>query len=213
MQSELGFVSDAEAVVPQRRRACRSENLPLPEQYLISASHARIMKNNKQAMDAYENLAKSWPSDVDVQYNLGTLYVSTGDYAKARDMFAKILEADPKNIKALWEMGVVENTLGNPQSALDSLSKGINLATQVGNQEQKALILLSTGISYRLLNRPDEAMRNVEAVHCDQREDRSEAWRGGGDWPRGRIFSRERGNGRCARQTTKRHWHCCARSG
>jgi tetratricopeptide (TPR) repeat protein len=88
--------------------------------------------------------------------------MSTGDYTKAHDIFAKILQADPRNIKALWEMGVIEITLGNPQSALDSLSKGLSLATQVDNPEQKALILLSTGICYRMLNKPDEALRNYE---------------------------------------------------
>jgi len=161
-QSELGFESDAEGASRRAVELASSEELPLPEKYLITASRARIIKDNKQAMDAYQNLAKSWPSDVDVQYNLGRLYVGGGDYAKARDVFAKILESDPKNIKALWEMGVVENILGNPQAALDSLSKGLNLATQVGNQEQQALMLLSTAISYRHLNKPEEAMRNVE---------------------------------------------------
>jgi eukaryotic-like serine/threonine-protein kinase len=161
-QSELGFQSDAEGSSRRAVELASSENLPSPEKYLITASHARIINDNKQAIEAYQNLAKSWPSDVDVQYNLGTLYIGSGDYAKARDVFAKILEADPKNIKALWAMGVVENILGNPQSALDSLSKGLNLATQVGNQEQQALMLLSTGISYQHLNRPDEALRNVE---------------------------------------------------
>ena len=162
VQSELGFEGDAEASSRRAVELASSENLPLPEKYLITASHARIIKDNKQAIDAYQNLAKSWPNDVDVQYNLGSLYVNTGEYAKARDLFAKILQVDPKNIKALWEMGVVENMLGNYQPALDSLSKGLNLATQVGNQEQQALMLLSMGISYRHLSRPDEAMRNVE---------------------------------------------------
>jgi tetratricopeptide (TPR) repeat protein/predicted Ser/Thr protein kinase len=162
VQSELGFDSDAEQSSRRAVELARSEDLPLPEKYLIAASHARIIKDNKQAIEAYQNLAASWPSDVDIQYNLGALYVNTGDYAKAHDLFAKILQTDPKNIKTLWYMGVVENILGNPQAALDSLSNGLNLATQLDNQEQKALMLLSMGISYRKLNRPDEAMRNLE---------------------------------------------------
>jgi eukaryotic-like serine/threonine-protein kinase len=163
VQSELGFESDAEQSSRRAVELASSEDLPLPEKYLIMASHARIIKDNKQAIDAYKNLATSWPSDVDVQYNLGSLYVATGDYAKARDVFAKILQTDPKNIKTLWQMGVVEALFfGNPQAALDSLSKGLNLATQVDNQEQKALILLSMGISYKKLNNPDEALRNFE---------------------------------------------------
>jgi len=163
VQSELGFESDAEQSSRRATELASSEDLPLPEKYLITANHARIIKDNKQAIEAYKNLAASWPSDVDVQYNLGGLYIATGDYAKARDMFSKILQADPKNIKALWQMGVVEALFfGNPQAALDSLSKGLNLATQVDNQEQKALILLSMGISYKKLNNPEEALRNFE---------------------------------------------------
>jgi eukaryotic-like serine/threonine-protein kinase len=162
VQAELGSQSEAEQSSQRALELASSENLPLPEKYLISASHARIVKDTKKALEAYLNLATSWPNDVDVQSNLGTLYSETGDYAKAKDVFAKILKADPKNIKALWNMGVVENNVGNPQGALDSLSKGLSLATQVDNQEQKALILLSTGISYRLLNKQDEAMRNYQ---------------------------------------------------
>ncbi len=37
-----------------------------------------------------------------------------------------------------------------------------SLAIQVDNQEQQALILLSMGISYRLLNKPEEALRNYQ---------------------------------------------------
>ena len=170
VQSELGVTADAEQSSRRAVELSSSENLPLPEQYLIKAVHARILKNNKAAIEAYENLATSWPGDVDVQYNLGTLYVATGEYNKAHDIFAKILAADPHNIRALWEMGIVENTLGNPEAALDHLSRGVTLATQVDNQELKALILLSTGISYRLLNKPDEAMRNYqESIDISQK--------------------------------------------
>jgi eukaryotic-like serine/threonine-protein kinase len=62
----------------------------------------------------------------------------------------------------LWRLGVVYNLIGNPQAALDSLTRGSSLAIQVDNQEQQALILLSMGISYRLLNKPEEALRNYQ---------------------------------------------------
>jgi eukaryotic-like serine/threonine-protein kinase len=162
VQSELGFETDSEQSSRRAKDLAESQNLPLPVKYLISASHARIMDDKPKAIEAYENLARSVPGDSDVQYTLGSLYLESGDYAKARSVFAKILETDPKNIKALWGMGVVENIAGSPQAALDALSKGLSLAIQVDNQEQKALMLLSMGISYRLLNKPDEAMRNYQ---------------------------------------------------
>jgi eukaryotic-like serine/threonine-protein kinase len=162
VQSELGFESDAEQSSLQAVALSRSENLPLPEKYLIGASNARILRDNKKAIEAYSNLAESLPGDVDVQYNLGSLYVEGGDYVKARGVLAKILQADPKNIKVLWQMGIVENILGNPQAALDVLGRGLNAAIEVDNQEQRALILLSMGISYQLLNKPEEALRNYQ---------------------------------------------------
>ncbi len=161
-QSELGFQSDAEQSSIRATDLAHNQNLPLPEKYLMSASNARIMKDNKRAIEAYENLLKSSPGDVDVQYQLGNLYLQNGDYDKARAAFTGVLQTDPKNIKALWSLGVVDNLTGNPQAALDSLTRGSSLAIQVDNQEQQALMLLSIGISYRLLNKPEEALRNYQ---------------------------------------------------
>ena len=86
----------------------------------------------------------------------------TASTIKPAPTFAGVLQTDPKNIKALWSLGVVDNLTGNPQAALDSLTRGSSLAIQVDNQEQQALILLSIGISYRLLNKPEEALRNYQ---------------------------------------------------
>ncbi|GAC1686885.1 MAG: hypothetical protein PVS2B2_25790 [Candidatus Acidiferrum sp.] len=156
----LGYDSDAEKY--SRKALELSQQLPLGEKYLIEANHARVMKDNKKAIEAYENLAKTFPDNTDVEYALGGLYVEKGDYDKARAQFSKILRSEPKNIKALWQMGVVEFMKDNPQAALEPLNKGLSLAIQVDNQEQKALLLQALGISYRLMNKPDEAMRSYQ---------------------------------------------------
>ena len=135
MQAELGFEADSERSSRQAVELAESQNLPLPVKYLINASHAQIIDDKKKAIESYENLSKSLPGDTNVLYNLGMLYLETGAYDKSRSMFSRILKADPKNIKALWGMGVVENTVANPQAALDALTKGLSLATQVDNQE------------------------------------------------------------------------------
>ncbi len=158
--SELGYDSDAEQA--SRKALELSQQLPLAEKYLIEANHARVMKDNKKAIDAYENLAKTFPDNADVEYDLGSLYADKGDYDKAREQFSKILKSDPKNIKALWKMGVVEINKDNPQAALEPLNQGLSLAIQVDNQEQKALLLQAMGVSYRLMNKPQEAMRNYQ---------------------------------------------------
>ena len=166
--SALGYDADAEQA--SRRAIELSQSLPPVEKYLIEAAHARVIKDNKRAIQAYENLARSMPENSEVQSGLADLYTATGDYAQARAQLSKLLTADPKNIKALWQMGVVEIVSANPQAAFDPLNKGLSLAVQVDAPELKALILQSLGISYRLMNKPDEAIRNYqEAMAINQR--------------------------------------------
>jgi tetratricopeptide (TPR) repeat protein/predicted Ser/Thr protein kinase len=158
--SALGYDADAEQY--SRKALDLSQQLPQAEKYLIEANHARVMKDNKKAIDAYENLAKIFPDNADVEDALGVLYREKGDFDKARNEFSKILTTDPKNIKAHWQIGVVEIMKDNPRAALDPLNQGLGLAIQVDNQEQKALLLQALGVSYRLLNKPQEAMNNYQ---------------------------------------------------
>jgi eukaryotic-like serine/threonine-protein kinase len=170
--SALGYDGDAEqasrkavALIQQS-----AQQFPAAEKYLIQATYARIMKDNKKAIEAYETLAKSMPGDSDVESALGSLYTETGSFDLARAQLSKLLQSDPKNIKALWQMGVVEIVAGNPQAALDPLNKGLSLAVEVDAQELKALILQSMGIAYRMMNKPDDAMRNYQdAMAINQR--------------------------------------------
>jgi eukaryotic-like serine/threonine-protein kinase len=166
--SALGYDGDAEQA--SRKAVELSQQLPLAEKYLIQATHDRVMKDSKKAIEAYELLAKSTPDDSDVESALGSLYTDTGSYDKARGQLSKLLQSDPKNIKALWQMGVVEDMSGNPKAALEPLNKGLSLAVEVDAQELKALILQSLGISYRLINKPEDAMRSCqEAMAINQR--------------------------------------------
>jgi tetratricopeptide (TPR) repeat protein/predicted Ser/Thr protein kinase/TolB-like protein len=158
--SDLGYDADAEQY--SRKALELSQQLPVAEKYLIEANHARVIKDNKKAIEAYENLAKTFPDNADVEYELGDLYYHKGDYEKARAEFSNILKTDPKNIKALWKMGVVEIDNYKPQAALEPLNRGLSLAVQVDNQEQKALILLAMGLSYSLMDKPQEALSNYQ---------------------------------------------------
>ncbi len=158
--SALGYDADAER--NSRKAVELSQTLPQAERYLIEANHARVMKDNAKAIQAYENLDKIFPDNADVQYALGTLYRETAAYDKARAEFGNILKTDPKNTKALWQMGVVEIMQDDAVGALKPLNEALSQAVQVDNQEQKSLILLAMGVSYRLLNKPDEAMRNYQ---------------------------------------------------
>ena len=153
----LGYENEAEQA--SRRAVELSQDLPLAEKYLIEASHARIVKDNAKAIAAYENLERSFPDNLDVQYALGSLYEDSGDFDKARVHYSKVFRADPKNLDVMWAMGRVEIKAGNPQAGLEPLNQARSLAIEVDNQEQKALILQATGIAYRYMGKLDEALR------------------------------------------------------
>jgi len=162
VQAELGF--QAEAVQSSRRAVelADGQNLPTVVKQLIQANHARITQANKKAIDAYEVLARNLPGDTDIQFALASLYIETSAYDKARPVITEMLKADPKDVRALWQMGVIEITSNNAQTALDPLSKALSLTIQTGNDEMKALVELAIGISYRLLNKPEDATRNYQ---------------------------------------------------
>jgi tetratricopeptide (TPR) repeat protein len=158
--SALGYDADAEQ--SSRHAVDLSQSLPLAQRYFIEASLARITKDNQKAVAAYENLAKSFPDNLDVQFALGSLYEDAGDLDKARSNYANVLKADGKNLDALLAMGRVEIKAGNPQKGLDPLDQGRHIAIDLDNQEQQALILQATGIAYKLMSKPTEALRNYE---------------------------------------------------
>jgi serine/threonine protein kinase/tetratricopeptide (TPR) repeat protein len=158
--SALGYDADAEQA--SRHAVDLSQNLPLAQRYFIEASLARITKDNAKALAAYQNLAKSFPDNLDVQFALGSLYEDGGDLDKARACYANVLKADGKNLDALLAMGRVEIKSGNPQKGLDPLDQARHIAIDLDNPEQQALILQATGIAYKLMNKPTEALRNYE---------------------------------------------------
>ena len=158
--SALGYDADAEQAA--RRAAELSQGLPLAQKYFIEASLARVTKNNQQAITAYENLAKSFPDNLDVLFALGSLYEDADDLDKARTYYGKVLQADGKNLDALLARGRVEIKSGNPQQGLDPLDRARHIAIDLDNQEQQALILQATGIAYKLMNKPAEALRNYQ---------------------------------------------------
>jgi len=158
--SALGYDNEAEQAA--RRAVELSQNLPLAQQYLIQASLARVTKDSPKAIAAYENLAKSFPDNLDVLFALGNLYEDAGNFEKARSYYTHILQSDSKNSDTLLAIGRIEIKSGNPQQGLDPLDRALRLAIDVDNKEQQALILQATGIAYKLMNKPTEALRNYQ---------------------------------------------------
>lgn len=156
----LGYDNEAERY--SRQAVTLGQQLPPTERYLIEAGNARITNDNDKAIAAYENLAKASPYDPDIQFALAQAYESASDFDKSREHYANVLEQDPKYVDALLASGRVEIKADRPEAGLNYLNRAYDLAVQLDNQEAKAAILQAKGVAYRLMNRPQDALRNYE---------------------------------------------------
>jgi serine/threonine protein kinase/tetratricopeptide (TPR) repeat protein len=156
--SSLGY--DNEAEQSANKAVDLSQSLPEAEKYLISAIRSEATKNYPEAIKAYEALAKASPDNSDVQSALASLYQDSGDLARARAYYQKLLASNPKDVAASLNLGRIEIKSGNSQGSFDPLNRAYSLAAQVDNQEQKATSLHLMAMAYRKLSKPQEVLRN-----------------------------------------------------
>jgi len=156
----LGYGDKAQDA--SRKAVDLSDRVSPQEKYLILAEDARVSKDSAKAIESYEKLAKVLPDDSDVQYALARLYEDSGAFDKARVSYQKLLAHDPKNLDVLLRLGWVEIKTDNPQGSLDFLNRALTIAVQLGNDEEKAVILDAVGNAYQHLNKLDDAMRNYQ---------------------------------------------------
>jgi eukaryotic-like serine/threonine-protein kinase len=170
--SSLGY--DIEAEQSAKKAVELSRDLPEAEKYLISAIELQVLKNYPDAIKAYLNLAKVAPDNSEVQSALASLYQESGDLAKAKDYYQKLLQSNPKDIGAILDLGRIALKSGDAQASFDPLNRAYSLAVEVDNQEQKAISLHLMAVAYRMLSKPQEVLRNEnEAIaiwrHIDQK--------------------------------------------
>ena len=103
--SALGYDGDAEQ--SSRKAVELSQALPMAEKYFIQATHAQVIKDNKKAIEAYENLARTFTDNTDVEFTLGSLYADAGVSTRPRSEFGKVLKADPRISMPCWPVGRV----------------------------------------------------------------------------------------------------------
>ena len=160
VESSLGYDNEAEQLAG--KAVDLSESLPSAEKFLISAIHAQVVNDYPKAIDSYNHLAKLLPDNSDVEFALAGVCENAGSFDEARANLSKVLARDPKSVDALLASGRVEIKSGNSQAGLEFLTRGLALAIQLENNEEKAAILQAMGVAYRRLGKQDEALRHYQ---------------------------------------------------
>ncbi len=158
--AQLGHDDDAEQAA--NKAVLLSAPLPLQEKYLIQASHDSILKDYPKAIQAYENLVKASPDNTDYLFELGTAYEKTSTYDKARELFKRVVELDPKRIEGLLALGRMEVESGNAQTGIEYLTKAQAMAIEVGDEAERAQVDQVIGVAYSSIPRYDEALKSLQ---------------------------------------------------
>ena len=158
--AKLGYGDKADDA--SRKAVELAQQLPAQERYRILASQALVSNDNQKAIEYYENLAKAAPGDSSIQLALAQLHKNSGHYDAARDYLIKVLDREPNHAEALVAIAEVEGERRNPQGALEYLNRALTLAIQLDNDELRSRVMYATGHIYRLLNKPEEALRNYQ---------------------------------------------------
>ena len=161
-QLALSYASlgqDDRAEASSRRAVQLGANLQAREKYLIQANHARIINDNEQAVQAYQELARVSPGDPDVQFALASLREGMGALDEARKGYENVLVRDPKQVEALLSIGRVHIKQQDPQASLDFLNRALTLSIETGDTEEKGRVLHTIGVAYKRLNKPEDALR------------------------------------------------------
>jgi serine/threonine protein kinase/tetratricopeptide (TPR) repeat protein len=166
--SQLG--QDDEAEQAAQKAVSLSAQLSPQEKYLVQANYDSILKDYPKAIDAYQNLVNVSPDNSDYLFDLATAYEKTANYDKAKELFARVAELDPKRIEALLALGRVKIESGDTQGGIENLTKAQSLAIELGDDAERAQVLQAMGVAYFSIPRYDEALKSLqESLEIKQR--------------------------------------------
>jgi serine/threonine protein kinase/tetratricopeptide (TPR) repeat protein len=161
-QSYEQLGQDDEAEQAAQKAVSLSSQLPLQEKFLIQASHDSIVKEYGKAIEAYQNLVNVSPDNEDYLFDLGTAYEKTAVYDKARDLFARVVELNPKRVEGLLALGRVKIESGDTQGGIEYLTRAQTLAIELGEDAERAQVLQAMGVGYSSIPRYDDALKSLQ---------------------------------------------------
>jgi len=96
-----------------------------------------LLDDYADAIKWLEKAATLEETNQDVWYYLGRAYYTKARFLEARKAFLKILELDPRNVRAENNLGLIFESDGNPAAAIEAYRKAIAWQEQtLGSSEQ-----------------------------------------------------------------------------
>lgn len=111
------------------------------------------------ARDIYDYLTRHDAANADYQARLAYCYYQTKDFAKTAEHYQKSLALDSSQPNRYYNLGLVQETMGQSEAALQSISRAIAL------EPHNARYYLSFGNISLKLGRHDEALNALQKAY------------------------------------------------
>jgi tetratricopeptide (TPR) repeat protein len=134
----------------------------VPEHLRFRAEVLRVWGKIDRAKRDYRRMTEIAPESAVAFNGLAEVCLQAGDYAPAREAAQRAAELAPGEWVALYNLGMIEDRLGNSEAVIDHLTAA--LALKVPDARHRALIQVYLTRAYARLGRLDEARRAVAAL-------------------------------------------------
>jgi tetratricopeptide (TPR) repeat protein len=165
----VGAWDDAEAAADKARALAEKAAIPLVERYEIHASVARAKEDHKTAAATFAELAKLYPDDPDIQFQLGKANEDMGKLPEAIEAYKRTVQAAPDYGAALLGLGRALVLSGRHEEAIGSLEQALRVKQFEGDLEARGMIEVILGVAYENIHQYDKALEHF-ALSLDYRE-------------------------------------------
>ncbi|HYD46939.1 MAG TPA: tetratricopeptide repeat protein, partial [Terriglobales bacterium] len=88
------------------------------------------------AIAHYQRYLEHKPDDLSVQTDMGTMYLSKGDFARAVRIYDAILKTDPKFFQAQFNLAIAYRSAGQNDAAIGALQRAKEIAPDDASKQQ-----------------------------------------------------------------------------
>ncbi len=120
-------------------------------------------KNIIDAINLLENGVTLMPKEIALKHYLSRFYLEDCRYDLAMDQLFEILEIDPDNLDAYWDLGNIQYEMGDYASAVD------NYENVLDKIQDNAVLFYQTAIAYEANDNIDKAISNhLKAISANE---------------------------------------------
>jgi tetratricopeptide (TPR) repeat protein/TolB-like protein len=159
----MGEGREAGAAADRARTLSEKAPLPLVERYQIHAIAALVKEDGETAVRSYGELAKLYPLDPDIRFNVARVYEEIGKLPEAIEAYTQVLQTAPGYGAALLGLARAQLFSGLSKEAVGSAQQALDSGQFKDDLESESLLHSIMGVAFRDTGELDKSFEHLGA--------------------------------------------------